>query len=108
MPAPTDVAAASAQDELTRRMRACILRLLDERGSSGICPTEAAHTLASQFGVDWQHLMRPLRLVISGLADDGAVHVRQHDVAVDINDVRGPVRIFRRTLAESWASDPGA
>ena len=51
----------------------------------------------------WQDLMRPVRTIAAGLADSGVLEATQDEVVVNIQDVRGPMRLrlaaCRRSVA---------
>jgi hypothetical protein len=88
-----------ADDMLAERIRECVVELLVERGPGrSICPSEAARMLGVRISVRWQELMRPIRMVAAALADSGVLEAIQHEVVVDIRDVRGPVRLRLRSL----------
>ena len=88
-----------SDDTLAEHIRACVLELLVARGPGrSICPSEAARMLATRFDCRWQDLMRPVRTVAAMLAEGGILEATQHDAAVDIRDVRGPVRLRLRPL----------
>jgi hypothetical protein len=91
-----ETATATSLDE---RIRDCVLELLVARGPGRtICPSEAARMLGVRTGVRWQDLMRPVRTVVADLALEGLVEATQHEAVVDINQVRGPVRLRLRPL----------
>ena len=86
-------------DSLVERVRECVMELLVERGPGrSICPTEAARLLGVRMDCYWQDLMRPVRTVAAGMADDGLIEAIQHEFVVDIKVVRGPVRLRLRHL----------
>jgi hypothetical protein len=87
------------EDNLADRIRECVLELLVARGPGrSICPSEAARLLGGRMGCPWQELMRPVRTIAAGLAADGLIEATQHELVVDIKDVRGPVRLRLRPL----------
>lgn len=87
------------EDNLADRIRECVLELLVERGPGrSICPSEAARLLGGRMGCRWQELMRPVRTIAAVLAQDGLIEATQHELVVDIKDVRGPVRLRLRPL----------
>lgn len=87
-------------DLLAKRIRDCVLELLDQRGPGhSICPSEAARVLAVRVGGRWQDLMRPVRTIATALAQAGVIEAIQHEAVVDLRDVRGPVRLRRCHLA---------
>lgn len=70
-----------------------ILTLCLERGSGKtICPSEAARRLAVDDG-DWRALMPKVRAVAATLQKDGRIAVTQKGAAVDIEAVRGAIRL---------------
>lgn len=86
-------------DLLAARIRECVLDLLDQRGPGhSICPSEAARALAVRFGGRWQDLMRPVRTVAIALAQAGRIEAIQHETVVNLDEVRGPVRLRLRCL----------
>ncbi|GAA0723857.1 DUF3253 domain-containing protein [Dokdonella soli] len=89
----------STDDTLAERIRECVLELLVDRGpGQSICPTEAAHLLATRIGTRWQDLMRPVRTVATALAEAGLIEAIQNEAVVDICEVRGPIRLRLRPL----------
>src|SRR5689334_16097342 len=95
------VAAADLRDDdpLAERMRMRVLAMLDAgTPASGLCPSEAAQSLATEVGLDWHHLMRLVRTVAADLARRGRVEVLQNGQIVDIFQARGTVRLVRRTV----------
>lgn len=88
-----------SDDPLAERIRECLLGLLRERGHGhSICPSEAARALAVRVGGRWQDLMRPVRTVAISLAQAGVIEAIQNETAVDLREVRGPVRLRLRCL----------
>ncbi len=83
-------------DSLAARTRECLLELLHAGGGGGICPTDAARTLADRLGMEWRDLMRPVRLVAVELAREGLLDILQNGEHVNILDARGPVRLRHR------------
>ena len=43
--------------------------------------------------------MRPVRTVVASLCAGGVLDATQHDVVVDIQQVRGPIRLRLRALS---------
>jgi hypothetical protein len=69
-----------------------ILDLLAERApGKTICPSEAARALAGD--TDFRPLMELVRDSARVLAADGTLEVTQHGAPVDLDTVRGPVRL---------------
>jgi hypothetical protein len=88
-----------ADDLLAERIRDCLMELLVERGPGrSICPSEAAHMVSVRISCRWQDLMRPVRTVAAALAESGVLEALQHEVIVDIRNVRGPIRLRLRSL----------
>ena len=84
-------------DALAERIREDLVELLTERGPGrSICPSEVAHVLAARIGWRWQDLMRPVRTVAAALVESGQLEAIQHEAAVDIREVRGPIRLRLR------------
>jgi hypothetical protein len=77
------------------RLEDAILRLLDERGAGKtICPSDVARDVGTPDG--WRHLMEPVRAAARRLVGVGTVEITQRGEVVDLDSVRGPVRIRRR------------
>ena len=94
----------ATDDILAERISECVLELLTERGPGrSICPSEAARMLALRIDYPWQDLMRPVRTVAAVLADAGLLEATQHEVLVDIREVRGPIRLRLRCLGQRIA-----
>jgi hypothetical protein len=88
-----------ADDLLAERIRDCLMELLVERGPGrSICPSEAAHMVGVRISCRWQELMRPVRAVAAALAETGVLEATQHEIIVDIRNVRGPIRLRLRSL----------
>ncbi len=68
-----------------------ILELLDERvPGKTICPSDAARALDEG---SFRRLMPTVRAAAGELARDGAIEVTQRGSVVDLETVRGPVRL---------------
>jgi hypothetical protein len=79
----------------TDRLEQDILRLLDERAPGAtICPSDVARDVGTPDG--WRELMEPVRRAARRLVASGTVEITQHGEVVDLDDVRGPIRIRRR------------
>jgi hypothetical protein len=77
------------------RLEDAILRLLDERGAGKtICPSDVARDMGTPDG--WRELMEPVRAAARRLVGAGAVEITQRGEVVDVDGVRGPIRIRRR------------
>jgi len=88
-----------SNDTLAEQIRECIVEMLVERGAGrSLCPSEAAQVLGTRLGCPWQDLMRPVRAMAAALAEGGIVEAIQHETVVDIQQVRGPVRLRLRSL----------
>ena len=86
-------------DDVTDRLELALLELLDRRAPGAtVCPSEAARQLSgSPDDPDaWRPLMEPARDAVRRLVAEGAVEVTQRGEVVDLDDVRGPVRVRRR------------
>ena len=76
------------------RIEAQIFKLLESRDElSSICPSDVARSLGS--ADDWRQLMDPVRSVAARLVEQGRVRVTQGHDDVDIQTVKGPIRIRR-------------
>ena len=70
-----------------------ILALCAERGvGRTICPSEVARR-AAPIEADWRALMPAVRSAAARLAAQGRIRITQRGHAVDIANVRGPVRL---------------
>lgn len=68
-----------------------ILSLTGRRGpDKSTCPSEIARLLFPQ---DWRRHMEEVRNAAVDLHRQGKVVITQHGKAIDINSIRGPVRI---------------
>lgn len=80
-----------ASDEGVRERLAASMRvLLRHRDGKTICPSDAARVAG---GDDWRELMPVAREVAGGLAAEGVVVVRQRGSAVELAQVKGPIRL---------------
>ncbi len=71
---------------------AAILELLAARDAGKtICPSEAARALAGD--ADFRPLMDPVRDAARGLVARGELEVTQRGEVVDLDRVRGPIRL---------------
>lgn len=87
-------------DSLSRHIRSRLQQMLVERGSgNSISLAETAQVIAEQTGGRWQEIMRPVRIVVAALASQGVIDVIQQDNAVNIDEIRGPVRLRLRDAA---------
>ena len=59
---------------------------------SSICPSEVARELG---GDDWRDLMQPVRDAAQELVRAGTVIITQGSETVDLETVKGPIRIRR-------------
>lgn len=75
------------------RMAAVVRTLLRHRGEDKtICPSDVARAVG---GDGWRPLMPLARDVAADLAEQGLVEVRQGGQRVDLDTVKGPIRIAR-------------
>jgi Protein of unknown function (DUF3253) len=75
------------------RLAATIRTLLQHREPDRtICPSDAARVVG---GPGFRRLMPLAREVAAGLADEGAIEVRQRGEPVDLRTAKGPVRLAR-------------
>jgi hypothetical protein len=85
------------EGDLERRLERSLLALAGARhGAATICPSDAARQVATELGVEWRDLMRPVRHVTEVLAERGQIEVLQHGRPVHPADARGPVRVRLR------------
>lgn len=78
-----------AETRLVEAIRALVAARAPE---SSICPSDAARAVG---GDDWRDLMEPARRAARRLSDDGEVEITQRGKVVDLDTVRGPIRIRR-------------
>ena len=72
-----------------------ILELLARRREGAtICPSDAARAAG---GDDWRPLMQPARDAARRLVAQGRIHVTQRGHVVDLDSVRGPIRLRLRS-----------
>jgi hypothetical protein len=86
-------------DLVRDRLAAALLELLDRRAPGAtVCPSEAARSVsgAPDDPDAWRPLMEPAREAVRHLVADLAVEVTQQGAVVDLDHVRGPVRVRRR------------
>ena len=75
------------------RYREIIVEKLAARDvSSSICPSVAARELG---GDNWRDLMQPVRDAAQDLVHSGTVIITQGSDTVDLETVKGPIRIRR-------------
>lgn len=67
-------------------------KLAARDASSSICPSEVARELG---GDDWRDLMQPVRDAAQELVRAETVIVTQGSETVDLDTVKGPIRIRR-------------
>jgi len=85
-------------------LRRGIIELLSSRKpESSICPSDVARALGTPDG--WRDLMDPVRAAAGELVSEGTVIVTQGSQTVDLETVKGPIRI-RRGPSWSSADDP--
>jgi hypothetical protein len=71
-----------------------ILDLLDQRAPKTICPSDVARKVGTEDG--WRDLMDPVRQAAQRLVEREQVEITQRGEVVDLETVKGPVRIRRR------------
>ena len=75
------------------RLAAAMRALLQHRDpDKTICPSDAARVVG---GTGFRRLMPLAREVAAGLANEGAIEVRQRGGPVDLATAKGPVRLAR-------------
>lgn len=80
------------------RLAAVIRTLLRHRDpDKTICPSDAARVAG---GEQWRTAMDPARTVAAELASTGVIEVRQRGEKVELDQVKGPVRLAR---GPDWA-----
>ena len=80
-------------DDVDARLEHAIGALLDRRAAdASICPSEAARVVDPQ---GWRELMPAARAAAGRLAAAGTAEVTQGGQVVDVQTVRGPVRVRR-------------
>ena len=68
-----------------------ILSVATQRGpEKSTCPSEIARKL---FPDDWRNHMKNVRDVAIDLHNQGKVMITQKGIAIDVNHIKGPVRI---------------
>lgn len=68
-----------------------IIRMATERGSDKtICPSEVARAMFAQ---DWRNHMSEVRDIAITLQQQGKVSITQKGVEVNVQDIKGPIRI---------------
>ncbi len=68
--------------------------LAQRRPEQSICPSEVARALSDDAAV-WRNLMPRVREVAEAAARAGVVRVTQQGRTVQLQDVRGPIRLMR-------------
>lgn len=80
------------------RLSAAIRALLRHRDpDKTICPSDAARVAGGEY---WRAAMDPARVVAGELAGAGVIEVRQRGAKVELDQVKGPVRLAR---GPGWA-----
>jgi hypothetical protein len=77
-------------DDLEQRI---LTMLASRKPTSTICPSDVARDVAPD---DWRPLMDPVRAAASRLVEAGQVEITQHGEVVDLDTVKGPIRIRRK------------
>lgn len=78
--------------EAARYREVIVDKLAARDASSSICPSEVARELG---GDDWRDLMQPVRDAAQELVRAGTVIITQGSETVDLETVKGPIRIRR-------------
>lgn len=78
--------------QVDRALEREILRLLDARAGTSICPSEAARAVQPEA---WRELMEPARQAARRLVAKGEAVITQKGRVVDGSKARGPIRIRR-------------
>lgn len=78
--------------EAARYREVIVEKLAARDASSSICPSEVARELG---GDDWRDLMQPVRDAAQELVRAGTVIITQGSETVDLETVKGPIRIRR-------------
>ena len=78
--------------EAARYREVIVEKLTARDASSSICPSEAARELG---GDNWRDLMQPVRDAAQDLVHSGTVIITQGSDTVDLETVKGPIRIRR-------------
>ena len=74
-----------------KELAAKIRELLNARSAeSSICPSDVARAAAPD---NWRPLMEPVREAARHMVADGEVQITQGGEVVDLESVRGPIRI---------------
>ncbi|MBY6387084.1 DUF3253 domain-containing protein [Rhodococcus qingshengii] len=74
-----------------KELAAKIRELLSARSAeSSICPSDVARAAAPD---NWRPLMEPVREAARHMVADGEVQITQGGEVVDLESVRGPIRI---------------
>lgn len=81
--------------ELNIRITSTIRALLRKRDGASICPSDVARVVGGD-GEKWRARMPDVRRVAATMAAAGDVIVTQKGAEVDLETVRGPVRISVR------------
>ncbi|MEO7916611.1 MAG: DUF3253 domain-containing protein [Dokdonella sp.] len=96
-------------DALAATLTRHLIELLLHRGAiQGATLAELASVIGGRIGREERDLMRPLRTVVAALAQERRIEVVQDGILVDVESVRGPVRIRLLDSAASVSlSSPG-
>ena len=83
--------------EERRRIREAVTGLLDQRDlGKTICPSEASREVFGQRGNEREYMDRT-RDVVRELVAEGVVEVCQRGNVVDMDGVRGPIRVRKKS-----------
>ena len=97
---------APLDDYFAGRVRERLLELVAEHPDvATICPQLAARAVAAEMQVEWQDLMRPVRMVAADLVRRGTLEAVQHGRAVDISQARGPIGLRRKRYSGFACAD---
>jgi hypothetical protein len=73
------------------RIRSAILAACADRGAAAsVCPSEVARALSPE---GWRELMKPIRAAAVDLARAGRIRITQGGVDVDLDRIRGAIRL---------------
>lgn len=78
-------------DDVTAAIAEAILSVARQRGTEkSTCPSEIARML---FPGDWRTQMNEVVQIAIGLHQQGKVVITQHGTPIDVNEIKGPIRI---------------
>jgi len=86
-----------AKDPEEGRIREAIIELLEKRDpGKTICPSEASRAVFGTKGNEREYMDRT-RDVVREMVGEGAVEVCQRGEAVDMDAVKGPIRLRKKS-----------